>query len=270
MTTTTSPNPKHYRLNAKQLHYLKLIYKFRFVTTTLLSQYKNKQETTTTYLALKNLREQDYIGRHYDMNYKLRGQAASYYLLSNGMKALKTHGIGTPKVFKNSYKDQTVTEQFIIRCLSLFEIYNHIRNLYDKQLVYYSKNELAPSKYDYFPKKRPDAYITLPNESGVKPREYFMEYFEDAKPIITHVGRIRQYIKYAGSKDWNKSGTLPPILLVCETAAVEHGLHKRLIRLPGSLKLQTTVKGRLIASKDGAAWCTAEDPNTMLALPDIA
>lgn len=268
MQTTT--DSKHYQLNAKQLHYLKLIYKFRFITTTLLSQYKQKQETTTTYLALKNLNEQGYIGRHYEKGYKLRGQAASYYLLPKGMTTLKAHGIGTTRAYNSIYKDKTATEQFIAHCLALFEAHNRLRQLYGERLSYHSKSELTPSTYDYFPSKRPDAYITLAIKSYVEPKEFFLEYFEDAKPIIMHIGRVRQYIKYAASNKWDDSGTLPTILLVCETPAVERGIHRRLLKLRNSLRMYTTTRNRLIESKEARAWCTAEDPKTMLALDELS
>lgn len=261
-------NSQRYRLNAKQLYYLKLMYKFRFVTTPLLSNYQHKKATTTVYLALQNLVEQKYIGRHYAGSYRLRGQAATYYLLPKGTKILKDNSVGTPKVFHNIYKDKSASEQFMTHCLSLFTIYNHLRNIYGTHLKYFSKSELASSDYDYFPQPLPDAYLTLTLDNRPA-KELFLDYFGTNRPFFIVFGRISKYIKYAQSGQWDADGTLPTILIVCETPTLEKRLHKKLLKLPGvsTVDVLTTTKNRIVTNAHtDTVWCTADKPDNFVAL----
>lgn len=261
-------NSKRYRINAKQLYYLKLIYKFRFVTTPLLSNYRHKKETTTSYLALQNLQDQKYIGRHYNGSYRLRGQAASYYLLPKGTKMLKDNSVGTLKIFHNIYKDKSASEQFIAHCLSLFTAYNHLRNIYGTQLKYFSKSELAPVDYDYFPHPLPDAYLRLTLNNRVT-KEFFLDYFGTNRPFFIVFGRVGKYIKYAQSGQWDAGGNIPTILIMCETPTLERRLHKKLLRLPGvsTLDVLTTTKNRIITNThQDSVWCTADKPEDFVTL----
>src|SRR4051812_36530457 len=91
------------KLNQKQLDTLELLYRFRFMTTGLLTQLEGRKHITVAYSRLRNLHEHGYIGRHYDGEKQIRGEYATYYLKQDGVTALKNH-LGddfVPKVGKN-------------------------------------------------------------------------------------------------------------------------------------------------------------------------
>src|SRR5476651_1690597 len=86
----SSAEPSHRnRLNQKQLEILHLIYRFRFVTTKLVAECQGKSGGPAVYASLTNLADQGHIGRRYEPEYRLRGQYAAYYLLPDGVRALR-------------------------------------------------------------------------------------------------------------------------------------------------------------------------------------
>jgi hypothetical protein len=74
MTTTSLSSltkPIHHKqLNELQLELLTILYKFRFGTAQLISRYQ-EQSIRNTNVRLKNLLEQELIGRNYDGSYRI-------------------------------------------------------------------------------------------------------------------------------------------------------------------------------------------------------
>src|SRR5476649_2263601 len=85
ITSTT-----HYTLNPKQLDLLRLLYRFRFATSLHLANALHLKPDTINQ-RLQILLDQEYIGRHYDGQYKIHGKPAEYFLVENGIKALKQY-----------------------------------------------------------------------------------------------------------------------------------------------------------------------------------
>jgi hypothetical protein len=264
MPTTTT---KHHQLNSNQIYYLKLLYKFRFATTIQLSQYRKKNESSATQRAINILLDQKYVGCNYDNSYKLQGRAASYYLLTKGIRALKQLSFGELKVFHGIYKDKSASEQLIGHYLSLSTICNRLKATYGDRLTYFSKSELAPADFDYFPHPLPDSYIQLGTN------EFFLNYFETSRPIFTDVAKIIKYIEYADASEWGDDEPLPALRLVCETLALEKRLHKKIRRLsqPSGLDISTTTMERLVSEDNcDMVWSRADEPDEMVSIDAIS
>ncbi len=58
----------HYPLNTKQLHILKLTYKFRFITAPLMARYLGLKSRHSMYEALERLVDRKYLGKRVDGN----------------------------------------------------------------------------------------------------------------------------------------------------------------------------------------------------------
>lgn len=243
--------PKYRRpLNAKQLHVLKLLYKFRFVTTDLLLKHNIAKTNAVIQGRLNVLLDQEYIGRNYDGSYRLQNKHATYYILPKGINILKAQGLDGG-VLHSMYKDRTASQKFIDHSLQVFSVYGHLQRLYPKAFNIYSKSELSQQE---FPKPRPDLYLN-------GQQDYFLEYIDSATPFFAIRQMISRYVGHEESGEWG--GEYPTLLLVCETGALEARLLKHLDKLgDGSdlVAMTTTLKAVSMAkSSDNTIWSTQQD-----------
>src|SRR5476651_2271223 len=208
MPLTTS---NHYTLNPKQLDLLRLLYRFRFATSLHLANALNIKPDTINQ-RLQILLDQEYIDRHYDGQYKIHGKPAEYYLVEDGIKALKQYipDKCDKKVLHNLLHDKDATPPFIAHSLNVFTVFCRLKKRYGDDLRFFTKSQIHSSKH--FPKQRPGALIRL--QVGSQWKEFFLEVIDPTKPFFASVGKVRSYIKYADDKTWNEGADtkLPKIL----------------------------------------------------------
>jgi len=270
-TATTS----HYTLNPKQLDLLRLLYRFRFATSQHLAISLDLKSDTINQ-RLQVLLDQEYIGRHYDGQYKIHGKPAEYYLLDNGIKALKQYAPDKcdNKVLHNLYKDKNAKPSFIAHSLAVFTVYCALKQRYGNDLRFFTASQIH--SYRHFPKQRPDALIRLDVEDERK--EFFFEIMDPNKPFFAYVGKVRRYLEYADDGVWaEKTGTkLPKILIVADVVGTEIRLQKQAGRLlkrhyQEEPKLYTANTGKLgtMAPGHDRVWRDVEDPEQAVALHEI-
>lgn len=223
-------NETHYTLNTKQLEILRLLYRFRFATSTHLATSLDINSNKVNQ-RLQILLDQTYIGRNYDGQYKIHGKPAEYYLLANGIVALKQQ-MGdkcNPSVLHSIYKDKDATEQTITHYLTVFTVYCELLKRYGAQLRFFTRSQIR--QYDYFPKQRPDALVRL--VTNERQKEFFLEVMHMSKPFFPYVGKVKRYLEYADDGTWQeKAGTkFPAILLVCDSVGLQIRIQKQAGRL---------------------------------------
>lgn len=203
-------NPQAKPLTAQQIHLLKILYKFRFITAELAGQYKGVS-TRAANIALGILLKNELVHRRYDKSYKLLGKAARYYLAPKALKLLRDeHGLNSA-VLHARYKDAYVSEAFVDHTIKIVEQCTGIRSSYPNIFTMYTKAELADN--DGFPQPLPDLYITRINESESVRTSYFLDIASDMQPFLIK-RRITQYIEHFESGDWSEP-VYPTIILVC-------------------------------------------------------
>lgn len=276
MTNTTSPHtiskqPKYRRpLNDKQILLLKLFYKFRFITVGLLQSAQGHKYQATHNDRLKVLYDQKYIGRHYNDSYRIDRRYAEYFILPDGISALKSLNIFKPTVLKKLYKDKTAKPQFIAHSLGIFELYNTVRRLYPDTFSFYTKTELTGR--DDMPDIMPDAYLKPIDSSKIK--DFYLDSVDDLAQLLLVKRKITNYIKHCDSDEWQDTGkTYPEVLLVTELETTEKTLHKyvekRLSYSEADVKFYTTSKKALIESQstNEKIWHqVGEDESTALGI----
>ena len=229
MTNTTSPHtiskqPKYRRpLNDKQILLLKLFYKFRFITVGLLQSAQGHKYQATHNDRLRVLYDQKYIGRHYNDTYRIDRRYAEYFILPDGINALKSLNIFKPTVLNNLYKDKTAKPQFIAHSLGIFELYNTVRRLYPDTFSFYTKIEL--SGREDMPDLLPDANLRPIDPKSVK--EFYLDSVDDLAQLLLVKRKIASYIKHCDSDEWQDTGkSYPEVLLVTGLASTKKTLHK--------------------------------------------
>ncbi|HEY1835405.1 MAG TPA: replication-relaxation family protein [Candidatus Saccharimonadales bacterium] len=258
----------HYALTKNQRVILDLLYRFRFATSGQLNKALDVSKPTVN-KRLRLMMELGYVGRKYEPGYRLLGKHASYYLLSAGTKPLKQLGSErySPTVLRNTYHDQTASEQFVAHCLRVFDAYCTLQFRYGEDLQFFTKSQLAP--FAYFPKRLPDAYIQL--GEGDERKLFFLDMLYESRPFFLATRRMLQYIDYADGGNWPAKYALPKVLFVCDTPSLQKRLQKRMrwtIEHIGNKDLRF-----FTATADGlgdqAAWHDMADPEGALSLRDI-
>lgn len=252
------------KLNDEQLEVLRLLHKFRFGTNDLFAQYFGKKDRSFVYKRLSILQERGFVGKRFDASYRLQGKPAAYYLTPDGARAIQEANRAEINV-KAIYKERTVSEDFIARCLDIFATYNILHTQYGARLKFFTKSNLNYEQFDYFPHPLPDSYVRIGN------RQFFIDFLYEAQPAFTLARRIKQYIDYVESDEWEATGTdLPVVLFICESANLQKRLQKRLTRsVDGDVTFASTTKGSL-TNGETAIWQPATESGETVTLEAIS
>jgi hypothetical protein len=222
-------NPKYrWPLNRDQLEVLNLLHKFRFGSSDLIAQCFGKKNGAFVYKRLKILQEQGFIGKRFDGDYRIKGMPAAYYLLPDGMRKLNEARLANgrdPLPVERLYKEKSVSDGFVQYCLDVFDVYCHLKTELGDSLHFFTRGQLT--KYDYFSEFVPSVYVRHVT-SGTE-KDYFLEYLQSSKPFFTVIQRLKQYIEYANSGEWEAetNSEFPKILLICDKPSMQNRLLKK-------------------------------------------
>lgn len=266
-------------LNAKQLELLRLLYRFRFATTKHLTIALNLNPNNPNHIQyrLKYLFDNEYIGRHYPSQYIIDRKPAEYFLLENGIKALKNQMPDkcSNKVLHSIYKDKIASPSFVAHCIEVFTVYCQFKQRYDDRLRFFTKSQL--SGYKHLPKQLPEALVRIDVDGRQK--EFFLEVIDPSKRLYKYVAKVDHYIDYSDDGTWTKTtGTrLPAVLFIGNAVGTEIRFQKQAARLlkkhyDNDPKVYTTntakLAGILEQHKDWV-WRNIEEPEKPVALHDI-
>lgn len=195
------------KLSAKQLHTLKIVFKFRFITSSLLAKYRGVNKNSLNRM-LQNLVDQKYLVKQYDNSYRIDRKGARYRLAPTGITYLLKNTDFPKKTLHAMYN--TKSENFIQHCLTAAEVANHIKQAYPDEFYIYSSTEIA-SDAD-FPLPRPDLYLRRQNPSETKPNEFFIELHHDSQPFLTRK-RFNKLLEHYDDEGW-PDGDYPTLLFI--------------------------------------------------------
>lgn len=268
-------------ITKKQLAVLKQLYRFRFGTSDLLARSLDLKDGRYIHMRLDALVKQEYIGKNYGSSYKLEGRPATYYLLPKAFATLKQYAKTEDKevslkTLRNAYKDKEASERFIAKKLAIFTIYDKLRASYGESLGFWTKAQLNFDKYDYFPKPKPDVYLTITPE-GIRPRDryFFLNYIDDETPFFVHVRRLQKYVDYVEAREWEEatSSKLRGVLLVCESTSLLKRVRKKLAQLVDEDEVPrfcyTTLDGMKQSTAEDEVWQMVGRPLEVFGLKNI-
>jgi hypothetical protein len=256
------------QLNQSQIDVLMVLYKFRFGSRDLVANNLGKSNSTTMYAKLSVLVRQGLVATRFEPSYKFGGRPAEYYLLPKGLRTLqelsKPDGLDD-KAIKNSYKDRTASDPFIVRSLSVFAMANKLIELY-QSLQFFSKRELAA--YDYFPNPLPDGFLSIKKEGETN--RFILELVEVTTPPFVVDRRLRQLSDYYENDNWSVTELpFPPIICICDDGTTEKRFRKQVTRMLSrsdtDIPFYTTTKPALLSSVKGddAIWSNVIEPGAL-------
>ncbi len=268
------PEPNYRRpLNAQQQDILLILYKFRFATVDLIAQYLELKSRKYTYTRVDNLVAQKYIGKQFSDEDKINRKPAVFYLLPEGMKAVKAFSGVSAKALPNAYRDNRRSPAFIERSLMALRLHNKLRQLYNNNLEFYSKTELQ--EYDFFPKNLPDCYLLIQN------KPYMLDWLPATSTTYQATrSRVDQFIRHYASETWSVTEqSYPTVLFICDNPYIERqtqriarrstykAIQNEEIEEDGLTILTSTTKAIFSApSKDVPVWSNVEDPEEPVVL----
>lgn len=265
-SATSKPIPRK-QLNELQIEVLQILYKFRFATAELISQYQ-EQTIRNSNVRLKNLLEQKYIGRNYDNSYRIKQRPATYYLLPDGIRFLKANPELDKKGLHLSYNSRWVKPEFTSHWLRMFRIYLKFDSIYSNDLEFFTSAELTDQQK--FPRPISDAFLRFSSKHADNPA-YMLELMESNMSLARLRQRVNRFIFHSQTGNW--VGNYPIVLLICDNVSLERELQNyiaRTLNYRGLAKPQyytTTLRALYGARKaDDAIWSNVLEPENLQAL----
>lgn len=263
---------KYNKLNAKQVHALKLVHKFRFITAPLFASYKNLSSRSSMYTTLEILVRQQYLGKRSMSNTGFQNKGGRYYLTPAGLKLLRSeHGFSDSTV-SITHKNNKISEEYVDRYVDTLRIYLSLRNSHGKAFHVFAASELLD--YDYFPAYQPDLYLnrirTVKNKAG----EYLLYNLANTQFYIFKK-RFDRLLEHFDSGEWEVENETPypALLLVCADGAAEKRLQEHVTRVMDNagiddLKVLTTSYKALVDSpgNHNPTWTDITDPGKLVSL----
>lgn len=87
--------------------------------------------------------------------------------------------------------------------------------MYGDKLHFFTRSQLT--KYDYFEEFVPSVYLRI-YQDGIE-HDFFLEYLQNSKPFFAALQRLKQYVEYADTGEW-ETGTdseFPTMLFICDS-----------------------------------------------------
>lgn len=253
---------KRYSLNPKQLHILMLLYKFRFITIPLLTTYKNLKSNSLQ-RTFNILLEEKYVGRRFDVTYKIDRKPAIYYLTAKGIAILKADPRFNSVTLHSYYKNKSVSDVFMQHAVDTLGVYNALKQSYRDLFEIFTRQEVA--HFDDFPETKPDLYLR-------GDREYFITLVHDAQSFLVRK-RLAEYITHFDEDGWAK-GDYPALLFVLADGSSERRFRELASMLLESAGIDTeelqvgTTTMRALGQKPhvDAIWTYVGENNAPIAL----
>lgn len=194
---------KEVKLTVQQQRVLKLLFKFRFVSSQLLGQVMGIRRVSV-YEVLEKLVSKGLVTKVYKNEYRIHGKPAYYYLNKTGVTTVRKLMDVKESVVHALYKNEEATEEFIEHCLKLAQLYTSIMPSIPDNSDMFTKPEI--NRFRQFPKNRPDLYIRTSDG-----QEAIVVLVDDKTPYIIRK-RLDEIITHSENEEWD--GEYPRICFV--------------------------------------------------------
>lgn len=260
-------------IKQSQTDILEVLYKYRFGSRLLIAEALNVSPVTL-HKKLAVLIKHELIASRYDGSAKISGKPVAYFLTPKGLRFLKSQegSVITDDIIKASYRDKVLTAATVDHSLQVFAAILRLKRRYPALKAYLRRDM---SRFSYFPKLLPDAFLSLSGEGETT--RFFLDVVSDAQERKPLFQRVSAYIDFFDIGGWNVTNTnQPSLLFVGENASTE----RRIVRLVKGViaktepdedpAVYTTTKKAIERLDDEAAiWTSVDDPGELLSLEEL-
>jgi hypothetical protein len=253
------------KLSNKQLHTLKIIFKFRFVTSSLLAIYRGVNKNSLNRM-LQNLVDQKYIIKQYDNSYRIDRKGARFSLAPTAITWLMKNSDLNHKTLHAMYNKSE--EPFVLQSLAVMETAISLKETYPDIFYVYSASEI--SRDIDFPKPRPHLYLRRIETGDQKLNEYFVELHHTNQPFLIRQ-RFKELIQHYDDEGW-PDGEYPGLLFILGTARQETSFARfarEVLDAAGidDLRVLTTTYKALVSTPYNAAiWTNINETKNLITI----
>lgn len=251
-----SSEDKGHKLTGQQQRVLKLLFKFRFITTQLLADVMGIRRQSI-YEVIEFLVGKGLVIKVYEQSYRMDRKPAYYYLSKQGVTAVRKVMDVKESVVHALYKNDKAPEDFINHSMQLAYCYVTIMKALPEGSEIFSKTEI--NRFKQFPKNRPDLYIRTPDD-----KEAIVVLAHNKPPYIIRK-RLDELITHSEDEGW-PTGTYPTICFVLKDERVKNSFlystKKKLDDMGFGVDEIKVLAARLSigASYQGLIWFNAFSP----------
>lgn len=228
----TKPLPS---ITPKQQAILKLLYRYRFLNRIQIQTLLKHKDKRRIISWLKDLRDKQYVDWHYNStDFIAKSQPGIYYLSLNGIRYLRSLNEYPSEELRKRYKEPTRTQAFINHCLLVADCCITLQAKSGDGLKY---GCVLPAEYvdpdsEYHPLGELKPHLFFLKQQDSETTSYLLENFEQTLPRYQLRKRLKDYIEYLSSGDWDDNfGPQPIVLFVCSTTAELLYVKRRLRKL---------------------------------------
>ncbi len=211
------------KITNQQQAILQLLYKHRFLDRTHIQALMHHKDKPRIITWLKDLREKEYIAWIYDgTDFANKTKPAIYYLNLNGIRFLRTLNEYPPAELRKRYKESTREQSFIDRCLILADccVTLEAKSIDNVQYSYVLEADYIDSDNERYFLNELKPHMCFTKHESAEQTTYLVELFDTTTPRYMLKKRIKDYIEYLNSGDWQaetKDEKSPITLLACPT-----------------------------------------------------
>jgi hypothetical protein len=233
-TTTQQSSMTLPKLTRKQQEIIRLLYTYRFLNRKQIQFLLNHRDKKRIISWLKDLREKQYIAWIYPTDFTEKTKPAIYYLNLNGVRFLRQLSEYPAGALQRRYKEASRQQSFIDRCLLVAECCNHLKakSTPGAQYTYVLEADYSDPDNDYHFLQELQPHLYFVKQDGSTTTHYLLELFDATLPHYRVKIRLKAYVDYLLSGDWERStgGDKPPIVLLAFPTTAELLYAKRRIR----------------------------------------
>lgn len=239
-------NPRyHKRLSKKQLELLFILFRFRFVSTDLVSELVGK-DRSTIYESINTLVQQQLVHKFHDSTYRIRGRPAIYCLASKGITYLRNNTELDQTTLRNYYKNKTTDEQLVDKYLNIFRIYLKLRSLYGKQFNIHTRADMIR---EAFISPLPELLLECKNPKDDKPG-YVLDIYPAGYFGWAMKKRLQAWQELEEESEYQMSN----VLLLAQNESTEKRLIKMTENTLQDFDFYVSQQDILMNSTDGRVW----------------
>lgn len=128
------------------------------------------------------------------------------------------------------------------------------------------------SRYSYFPRILPNAFVSLPTANPKQPRRYFLDIIAEHTPRRALDARLSSYCQFLEEDGWDITGSeLPTLLLVADKGVSETFLYRSARALlkrtdMEDLRVLTSTVNAVLANDTDKIWTDTKDIETLISM----
>ncbi len=205
---------KRNSLNDNQQHILTMLYKFRYITVPLLTEYKTLKSNSIQ-RSLDILIDKGLVERKYDKSFIKAEKPALYYLSKQGVALLRADDRFNKGVLNSYYRNDRASDAFVQHKLDTLKVFLAVKVTYRDRFRVFTQQELQA--FEDFPSKKPDLFLRAKDDST----EYMVSLVHDTLPYL-YRKRLKELVRHYDEEGW-ENGDYPTLLFIFFDSNQEYG-----------------------------------------------